>query len=274
MKGVQGGNDLQHRPLSCTPVPGRVIAADAIHLHPQCARVPAGQPDRCVVVGGEKSQTQRGQSLVVGKRKVTCPHRRRVDFRGNGFSCRRGQDDGRDLLGAIHRSRPGDEVAEGMAEHDSSAIGQRSDHCGDVVGHVFEVHAVHRPHRSGHSAGLGPQHPETGADECRSSGVVVLTAVATVGRNDDHRRTMAGDVGLDRCGTGVDDLATPDMRISPRHARQPPSAAATNTTRSALSATRPPTVSMMSPPTQSCSLTFCTNMNDRRRRWWACSWST
>ncbi len=109
----------------------------------------------------------------------------------------------------VNSGSSGDEVAEGVAENDRGAVGEGVDHRGDVVRHVLEAHPGHRTGRASDAARLGPQHLVTGVNECRAEQVEVFTAVTAVGRDDDHRRAVSIDIGLDRRGAGADNFTAP-----------------------------------------------------------------
>jgi hypothetical protein len=109
----------------------------------------------------------------------------------------------------VHSGGAGDKVAEGVAEDDGRPVGEGVDHRRDVARHVVEAHTGDRAHRAGDPARLGAQHPVAGIHECVAEGIGVLTAVPAVGRDDDHGRALAVDIGLDGRGAGGDRFAAP-----------------------------------------------------------------
>lgn len=131
-EGVVLRRHLQQRDQSAGPVFMQRYGPDGAALHGPGLRIPAVQPHPHVVARREEDLLRDRKPFIDGSGRVTDDEGRLSDPYRHLRGLRRDKGDGVDELGVFGRHHPGEQIAEGVANHDDRPVYQRGDDPSDA----------------------------------------------------------------------------------------------------------------------------------------------
>ena len=155
--------------------------------------VPALEPFRRVVAGGEKGDLQMFQALRV---RQGCIRRCR---QGNAQrrvepACGRCRDHhAAHQLRMIHIGDSRNVMSKRMPGNNRRASVLLPDHRGNVVRQCVKIEVLQRAAALAHAARLGPQHAKAGCRNALGDGIVILRVTGRRGQEHDQRATPFGN---------------------------------------------------------------------------------